>query len=39
MQSIKLNSTITCPECGHNKTEKMPTNACGSMNVNHAKHY
>jgi 5-methylcytosine-specific restriction endonuclease McrA len=28
MQSVKLNSTITCPECGHSKTEKMPTNAC-----------
>jgi hypothetical protein len=21
-------STITCPECGHKKEEKMPTNAC-----------
>ena len=25
---IKLNSTITCPECGFQKTEEMPTNAC-----------
>ena len=28
MQSIELNSTITCPECGFSKTEEMPTNAC-----------
>ena len=28
MQNIELNSTITCPECGHNKIEEMPTNAC-----------
>ena len=21
-------STITCPSCGHSKTEEMPTNAC-----------
>jgi len=21
-------STITCPECGHNKKEMMPTDAC-----------
>ncbi len=21
-------STITCPECGHRETEKMPLNAC-----------
>ncbi len=25
---IELNSTITCPECGHQKTEEMPTDAC-----------
>ena len=23
-----LLSTITCPKCGHQKEEKMPTNAC-----------
>lgn len=28
MQKVDLNSTITCPECGHSKNEKMPTNAC-----------
>jgi hypothetical protein len=28
MQNIQLNSTITCPECGHGKTEEIPTNAC-----------
>lgn len=27
-KTIKLKSTLTCPECGHKKTEKMPTNAC-----------
>lgn len=25
---IELLSTITCPSCGHKKTEEMPTNAC-----------
>lgn len=25
---IDLNSTITCPECGHAETETMPTGAC-----------
>jgi len=25
---IKLISTITCPECGHQKKEIMPTEAC-----------
>lgn len=25
---VKLQSTITCPECGHKKEETMPTNAC-----------
>ena len=28
MLNIILNSTITCPKCGHSKTEKMPINAC-----------
>lgn len=23
-----LNSTITCPDCGHQKEERMPTDAC-----------
>ncbi len=25
---IVLQSTITCPECGHKKSETMPTDAC-----------
>ena len=25
---LKLESEITCPECGHKKNETMPTNAC-----------
>lgn len=25
---IVLQSTITCPECGHHSTETMPTDAC-----------
>jgi hypothetical protein len=25
---IELNSVITCPECGHQATETMPTDAC-----------
>ncbi|KPK31723.1 MAG: hypothetical protein AMJ66_07995 [Betaproteobacteria bacterium SG8_40] len=24
----ELRSTITCPECGHQETETMPTDAC-----------
>jgi len=27
-ETIELNSTITCPECEHVSTEKMPTDAC-----------
>ena len=27
METI-LESKITCPSCGHEKVEKMPTNAC-----------
>lgn len=27
-QTIQLESIITCPKCGHIKTEIMPTNAC-----------
>ncbi len=26
--SIKAQSTLTCPECGHRETETMPTDAC-----------
>lgn len=26
--AMKLQSTITCPECQHRETETMPTNAC-----------
>jgi len=26
--NIKLQSTITCPKCGHQTTETMPTEAC-----------
>jgi len=25
---MKLNSTLTCPECGFKKEETMPTDAC-----------
>jgi len=28
MMSIELQSTITCPLCGHAKEETMPTDAC-----------
>ena len=27
-KTIQLQSTITCPECGHRKKETMPTDAC-----------
>ncbi len=27
-KEIILESTITCPECGHRQTETMPTDAC-----------
>ena len=26
--SVQLQSTITCPKCGHQKEETMPTDAC-----------
>jgi len=26
--AVTLQSTITCPECGHAETETMPTDAC-----------
>ncbi len=26
--AIELQSTITCPKCGHKATETMPTDAC-----------
>lgn len=28
MAEVILESTITCPKCGHQKMEVMPTNAC-----------
>ena len=28
MIATVLESTLTCPECGHAKAETMPTNAC-----------
>ncbi|MDP2902772.1 MAG: GDCCVxC domain-containing (seleno)protein [Methylovulum sp.] len=28
MPAIVLESTVTCPECGHTKLETMPTDAC-----------
>ncbi|RDK06169.1 GDCCVxC domain-containing (seleno)protein [Cupriavidus lacunae] len=28
MRTFELQSTITCPSCGHSKTETMPTDAC-----------
>jgi hypothetical protein len=27
-RSIVLQSVLTCPHCGHSKTETMPTDAC-----------
>ena len=27
-KTIELKSTITCPKCGHQKEEEMPTDAC-----------
>jgi len=27
-KDVITKSTITCPECGHSKTETMPTDAC-----------
>jgi hypothetical protein len=28
MTAIQMKSTVTCPECGHAKTETMPVDAC-----------
>jgi len=28
MHEVALKSTITCPLCGHSKSETMPTDAC-----------
>ncbi len=28
MSKVILESTLTCPQCGHAKTETMPTDAC-----------
>jgi hypothetical protein len=27
-ESLQLESTLTCPHCGHQATETMPTDAC-----------
>ncbi|MFY2824156.1 MULTISPECIES: GDCCVxC domain-containing (seleno)protein [unclassified Ruegeria] len=27
-QTVVLESTLTCPKCGHSETEQMPTDAC-----------
>lgn len=32
-KEIELKSTITCPNCGHKKTEMMPTDACAFFYV------
>jgi hypothetical protein len=26
--TVRLNSTLTCPDCGDRRTEAMPTDAC-----------
>ncbi len=28
MTEVVLDSTLTCPQCGHRKTERMPVDAC-----------
>ena len=28
MAEVQLQSTLTCPACGHQATETMPTTAC-----------
>ena len=28
MTKMVLDSTLSCPKCGHTKTERMPTDAC-----------
>ncbi|WP_370253454.1 GDCCVxC domain-containing (seleno)protein [Nioella sp.] len=28
MSGIQLTSVLTCPECGHARTEQMPTDSC-----------
>ncbi|MEM9840360.1 MAG: GDCCVxC domain-containing (seleno)protein [Pseudomonadota bacterium] len=28
MTDVKLTSTLTCPTCGHQSTDEMPTDAC-----------
>ena len=28
MSNVELQSTLTCPQCGHVKDETMPTDAC-----------
>ncbi|MEX0281980.1 MAG: GDCCVxC domain-containing (seleno)protein [Arenibacterium sp.] len=27
-ENVVLESTLACPECGHNEAEEMPTEAC-----------
>ena len=27
-ETVRLESTLTCPECGHSTTNTMPTDAC-----------
>lgn len=37
---IKRESTMTCPECGHRKSEMMPEDACEwFINANRAGHF
>ena len=28
MNTVKLTSTLTCPSCGHQSLDQMPTDAC-----------
>ncbi|MDJ0947352.1 MAG: GDCCVxC domain-containing (seleno)protein [Alphaproteobacteria bacterium] len=28
MSTVQIESTLSCPACGHRKTERMPTDAC-----------
>ena len=40
MSEIVLQSTITCPDCGHKKEETKPTHSCQFfMSVSHAIKY
>jgi hypothetical protein len=33
MPSMQIESTLTCPRCGHRSTEQMPTDACRFFHV------